>query len=83
MDGKKNGTLLRAGVLGDGMSRAEGYGTVSDAAALAGIGQHPVTAAEVEAIVRRVLSELRVYVLESDITQAQNAVRGVVEQSYF
>ena len=83
MDDKKNGTLLRAGVLGDGMSRAEGYGTVTDGANGIGTGQHPVTAAEVEAIVRRALSELRVYVLESDITQAQNAVRGVVEQSYF
>lgn len=43
----------------------------------------PVTAAEVAAIVRDVVSQMRVYVLESDITAAQNAVRGVVEQTYF
>lgn len=82
MDNGKNGTLLRAGVLGSGMSRTEGDGMVSGVAN-GDDGQHPVTAAEVEAIVRSVLSELRVYVLEADITQAQNAVRGVVEQSYF
>lgn len=43
----------------------------------------PVTAAEVAAIVREVMSELKIYVLESDITAAQNAVKGVVEQTYF
>ena len=35
----------------------------------------PVTAAEVEDIVRRVLAGTTLYVLESDITQAQNAVK--------
>lgn len=43
----------------------------------------PVTAAEVEDIVRRVLAGTTLYVLESDITQAQNAVKGVVEQTFF
>lgn len=43
----------------------------------------PVTAAEVAAIVREALAELRVYVLESDITDAQNAVRAVVEKAKF
>ena len=43
----------------------------------------PVTAAEVEDIVRRVLAGTTLYVLESDITPAQNAVKGVVEQTFF
>ena len=38
---------------------------------------------EVEDIVRRVLAGTTLYVLESDITQAQNAVKGVVEQTFF
>lgn len=46
-------------------------------------GNRPVTAAEVAAIVREVMAEMRIYVLESDITEAQNAVKGVIEQTYF
>ena len=46
-------------------------------------GQGPVTAAEVERIVRAVFSEMKIYVVESDITDAQNAVKAVVEQSRF
>lgn len=43
----------------------------------------PVTAAQVEEIIRAALAGLRVYVLESDITDAQNAVRAVVEKTVF
>lgn len=46
-------------------------------------GDRPVTAAEVAEIVREALAGLRVYVLESDITDAQNAVRAVVEKTVF
>ena len=48
-----------------------------------GGGAHSVTAAEVEEIVRRVLAGTKLYVLEADITEAQNAVKGVVEQTFF
>ena len=64
------------------------YGTqeaewpAADGGAEEGAGR-PVTAAEVEDIVRRVLAGTTLYVLESDITQAQNAVKGVVEQTFF
>lgn len=42
-----------------------------------------VTAAEVAAIVRRMLADVRVYVLESDITKAQDDVNGVLAETYF
>lgn len=42
-----------------------------------------LTAADVEAIVLKTLSALRIYVVEADITAAQNSVRAVVEQSTF
>ena len=58
------------------------YGTQEAEWPAAGAGR-PVTAAEVEDIVRRVLAGTTLYVLESDITQAQNAVKGVVEQTFF
>lgn len=45
--------------------------------------QQPATAADVEAIVREALTGMRVYVLESDITSAQEAARAAVRQSYF
>lgn len=57
--------------------------TDPDGAAVSYDNSRPVTAAEVAAIVSDVLSQMRVYVLESDITAAQNAVRGVVSQTYF
>mgnify|MGYP003623911771 CR=1 FL=1 len=43
----------------------------------------PVTAAEVAAIVNAALAGLKIYVLESEITEAQNSVKSVVEQTYF
>ncbi len=43
----------------------------------------PVTMAELHHILRSVLSGLRVYVLESDITSSQNAARAIIEQSKF
>lgn len=42
-----------------------------------------ITAQEVAEIVAKVLGSLRVYVVESDITDAQNSVKTVVEQSTF
>lgn len=38
---------------------------------------------EIADAVRAVLSEVRVYVLESDITDAQSAVKAIVERSSF
>ncbi len=46
-------------------------------------GDRPVTVAELYRILHAVLSGLRVYVLEEDITSSQNAVRAIVEQSKF
>ncbi len=43
----------------------------------------PVTVAELQRILHSALSCLRVYVLESDITSSQNAVRTIIEQSKF
>lgn len=42
-----------------------------------------VTVGQVAEIVRRALSEIRIYVLESDITDAQNSVKAIVQQSLF
>lgn len=68
----------------DGKGAAWPKDSVADSAGISGHdSERPVTASEVAAIVREVLSEMKIYVLESDITDAQNAVRGVVEQTYF
>ena len=45
--------------------------------------QGGLTAEDVAAIVNNALASLRVYVVESDITSAQNSVRAVVEQALF
>lgn len=44
---------------------------------------HPVTAAQVVEIITKLLSGLRVNVLESDITKAQKNVKRVADESYF
>ncbi len=49
----------------------------------AGEPGRPVTMGELQQILRTLLSNLRVYVLESDITSSQTAVRTIVEQSQF
>ena len=41
------------------------------------------TATEIAAILKKTLSEIKVYVLESEITEAQRAVKSVVEQAMF
>lgn len=80
---------INAGVrLSDVESGAPGEFRTSSTNGIAGYvaadhGDRPVTAAEVERIIRSALSELKVYVLESDITDAQSAVRAVVEKSVF
>ncbi len=99
MTGKKNGaaptgraqggyapyarvrTTVFAANDGDGAAEWPAAERAADAGAQSAL--RPVTAAEVEEIVRRVLSETTVYVLESDITEAQQAVKGVVAQTYF
>lgn len=43
----------------------------------------PVTAEEIAEIVVRAIGSLRIYVLESDITEAQNNVKAVAEQASF
>lgn len=43
----------------------------------------PLTAEDVAVIVNGALASLKVYVVESDITSAQNSVRAVVEQATF
>lgn len=53
---------------------------VESATAAAGA---PLTAADVAEIVVRTLGSLRVYVVESDITEAQQAVRTVVESARY
>jgi hypothetical protein len=45
--------------------------------------ERPVTVAELRRILRSLLSGLRVYVLESDITASQNTARSITEQSKF
>ena len=44
-------------------------------------GREALTREDIAEIVAQSLSSLRVYVVESDITDAQNSVRAVVEQS--
>lgn len=42
-----------------------------------------LTAEDIAAIVHSALASMRVYVVESDITAAQNSVRAVVEEATF
>ena len=55
-------------------------GNTSDAP---GISTAPVTRNEIEELFDRKLSTLKVYVLESEITEAQQAVKSIVELSSF
>ncbi|EHB92448.1 hypothetical protein [Alistipes indistinctus] len=48
-----------------------------------GISTAPVTRNEIEELFDRKLSTLKVYVLESEITEAQQAVKSIVELSSF
>lgn len=77
-----NASLFDATLDGEEAHWASSYQAAGDAA-IAQDDSRPVTAAQVAAIVRQVISEMKIYVLESDITEAQNAVKGVVEQTYF
>jgi hypothetical protein len=43
----------------------------------------PISRAEVQELITEALSSLRVYVVESDITTAQQTVRTIVEQASF
>lgn len=58
-----------------------GSGTMSATAAYD--DREPVTEADVVRIVCRLLADMRVYVAEEEITQAQRQVRDLVEESYF
>jgi hypothetical protein len=42
-----------------------------------------LTAQDVAAMIATALSQIKVYVLESEITAAQNSVKAIVEQSTF
>ena len=42
-----------------------------------------ITVAELARVIAQSLSSLRVYVVESDITDAQNSVKAVVDQATF
>ena len=48
-----------------------------------GISTAPVTRNEIEELLDRKLSTLKVYVLESEITEAQQAVKSIIELSSF
>lgn len=43
----------------------------------------PLTAEDVAAMIAAALSQIKVYVVESEITAAQNSVKTIVEQSTF
>lgn len=45
--------------------------------------ERTVTYAEVVELIARSLASLRIYVVESDITDAQNSVRAIVEKATF
>ena len=45
--------------------------------------QRPATIADVFAIVKQLLSATNIYVLESDITNAQNNTQTTIKQTYF
>lgn len=60
------------------VDRAFAEDAAPDAAA-----ERNLTAEDVARIVNNALASLRVYVVESDITSAQNSVRAVVEQATF
>ena len=43
----------------------------------------PLTAEDVAAMIAGALSQIKIYVVESEITAAQNSVKAIVEQSTF
>lgn len=45
--------------------------------------QKQLTAEDVAAMIASALSQIKVYVVESEITAAQNNVKAIVEQSTF
>lgn len=45
--------------------------------------ERTVTYSEVMELIARSLASLRIYVVESDITDAQNSVRAIVEKATF
>lgn len=57
--------------------------SAAPAARTAAMDEMPVTRAEVAQMIDERLGALRIYVLESDITAAQQAVKSVVELSSF
>lgn len=58
-------------------------GTFTEEGAMGAGAGKPLTAEDVARIVGNALASMRVYVVESDITAAQNSVRAVVEQATF
>jgi hypothetical protein len=43
----------------------------------------PLTAEDVAAMIAGAISQIKIYVVESEITAAQNSVKAIVEQSTF
>lgn len=66
----------------DSESGADGAASLPGAADLPA-GTVTLTAHDIAAIIRETILSLRVYVVESDITAAQQSVKAVVEQSSF
>lgn len=48
-----------------------------------GDADRPITYAEAAELIAQSIASLRVYVAESDITEAQEAVKAIVEKSTF
>ena len=72
--------LASSTTLGNSANRDDSSSYPSDAP---GISTAPVTRNEIEELFDRKLSTLKVYVLESEITEAQQAVKSIVELSSF
>ena len=48
-----------------------------------GSEQHTISAEEIAQIIIKTLSSIKIYVVESEITEAQHRVKAVVEQTSF
>lgn len=53
------------------------------AAAVVPDSDSPLTRTQAEQMIAQAIASLRIYVVESDITEAQNAHRVIVEQATF
>lgn len=65
------------------MANSENSAARAQVADTAGQPERFITYAEAAGLIREALASLRIYVVESDITEAQNSVRAIVEQASF